>query len=216
MPTKKYKNIIWDWNGTLLNDLWLSVEIANQMLADQNSSQIDTAAYQDAFGFPITAYYEKIGIDLQKESFDELTEKFVTTYNKGVINCQLHERVMDLLNHFQATAKTQFILTAAHSDMVNPLLEKFSITAYFKVIEGVDNFKAEGKVDRGVQMMKNNQLNPEETVLIGDTYHDFEVASAMGIDCIMIANGHQSKERLTNNTNPQTLVLNELKELILS
>ena len=123
---------------------------------------------------------------------------------------------MDLLIHFQATAKTQFILTAAHLDMVNPLLEKFSITAYFKVIEGVNNFKAEGKVDRGVQMMKNNQLHPEETVLIGDTYHDFEVASAMGIDCIMIANGHQSKERLTNNTNPQTLVLNELKELILS
>lgn len=214
MPLKKYKNIIWDWNGTLLNDLWLSVEIANKMLAEHNGSSISNAAYQAAFGFPITAYYEKIGIDLKKESFDILTEKFVSNYNAGVLDCQLHQGVTDLLSNFQQTNFSQFILTAAHLDLVNPLLEKFSIRSFFKAIEGVDNFKAEGKVDRGIRLMKNHQINPKETVLLGDTYHDFEVASAMNIDCILIANGHQSKERLIANSNQATLVFDNLRQLI--
>ena len=72
MFTTKYDTIIWDWNGTLLNDLDLCLTIANKMLANHQPTPIDLAGYRNAFGFPITSYYEKIGIDLQKESFEAL------------------------------------------------------------------------------------------------------------------------------------------------
>ena len=214
MIQTKYDNIIWDWNGTLLNDIDLCLGIANKMLANHQSLPLDLASYRNAFGFPITAYYEKIGIDLAKESFDVLTDKFVSDYNQGVQNCDLHESVFPILKQFKNQQKNQYILTAAHLDLVQPLLDQFDINHYFKVVEGVDNYRAEGKVNRGVQLMQNNQIQRAKTVLIGDTYHDFEVASAMDIDCILVADGHQSKERLIDFTNDEILVLNNLNELM--
>lgn len=213
IPTK-YDTIIWDWNGTLLNDIDLCLSIANKMLANHQPIPLDLAGYRNAFGFPITGYYEKIGIDLAKESFEVLTDKFVTDFNQGLPNCNLHENVLAILKRFKTEQKDQYILTAAHLDFVRPLLDRFEINPYFKAVEGVDNFQAEGKVKRGVQLMKTHQINKDKTVLIGDTYHDFEVANAMHIDCVLVANGHQSKERLVDFTKGEILVFDTLNELV--
>ena len=210
---KKYKHVIWDWNGTLLNDIDLCLNIANKMLANHQDTPLDLSSYKNAFGFPITAYYEKIGIDLNKESFEDLTAKFVHLYNTGVKNCILHDGVSNLLHQFKVRNQSQYILTAAHKDTVMPLLHHFDILHYFDLVEGVDNHRAEGKVDRGVQMMQKNKLTPAETVLIGDTYHDFEVGTAMNIDCVLVADGHQSKERLLDFTGGKVVVVDKLAQL---
>jgi len=208
-----YKNIIWDWNGTLLNDLDLCLGIAQNMVTNHRNTRLTLAEYKNSFGFPITSYYEKIGIDLKKESFEVLTDKFVSHYNIGVRKCDLHKNVFDILKQFKQQQKDQYILTAAHLDVVQPILDRFDINHYFKAVEGVNNFRAEGKVARGVQLMQNHQIEKKKTVLIGDTYHDFEVASSMDIDCILVANGHQSKERLIDFTEGKILVINTLNEL---
>lgn len=213
MIHSKYDTIIWDWNGTLLNDIDLCLGIANKMLANHQDVSLDMADYRNAFGFPITGYYEKIGIDLEKESFEVLTEKFVRQYKEGVKSCGLFETVKPILNQLKTNGQTQFILTAAHLDMVTPLLNRFNILDYFKHIEGVDNYRAEGKVNRGIQLMQDHQIQKDKTVLIGDTYHDFEVANAMNVDCILVANGHQSKERLIDFTEGKILVVETLNEL---
>ncbi len=209
-----YKNIIWDWNGTLLNDLDLCLGIAQNMVTNHRNTPLTLAEYKNAFGFPITGYYEKIGIDLKKESFEVLTDTFVSQYNIGVKKCDLHDGVFTILKQLKHLQKDQYILTAAHLDMVHPLLNRNDLHKYFEAVEGVNNFKAEGKVNRGIKLMQNHQIDKTQTVLIGDTYHDFEVASAMEIDCILIANGHQSKERLMDATNGKISVIDELKQLI--
>jgi phosphoglycolate phosphatase len=48
--------------------------------------------------------------------------------------------------------------------------------------------------------IKDNNVDPKKVLFIGDTDHDFEVASSIGVDCLLIANGHQSKERLLKVT----------------
>jgi len=208
-----FKTIIWDWNGTLLNDVWLCVEIANKMLVDHNELNLDTEGYRAVFGFPITDYYQKIGIDLKKESFEVLTTKFVSSYGIGVKKCQLHQNAVDTLKMFASNKMDQYILTAAHKESVMPLLAHYSILEYFIEIEGLDNHRAESKVDRGMQLIENNKIKIDSAVLIGDTIHDLEVAKAIGVDCILIANGHQSKNRLENEKG-SVAVLDDLKELM--
>jgi len=212
--SNKYKHIIWDWNGTLLNDVQLSVKIANTMLENHTRRQLSVADYQAAFGFPITEYYTKIGIDLEKESFEALSAQFVQLYNSQSKTCELHHAIPSVLGLFKEKGLQQYILTAAHLDMVRPLLEAFSITHYFRQIEGVDNYKAEGKVQRGIDLMKSNQFDKVKTVLIGDTYHDFEVAEAMGIDCVLVAMGHQSKERLVAYVEGKAIVVDHILEVV--
>lgn len=211
---QNYQNIIWDWNGTLLDDLDLGVRIAQQMAANHHDTPITKELYQDAFGFPIPDYYRKIGIDLSQQSFEELTQIFVTTYDAQVTNCQLGKEVPQLLKALQQRNFQQYILTAAYLDSVLVLLDHFDIRSYFKQVEGLHNHKAEGKVQRGVQMMKEQQIPKVATVLIGDTFHDDEVAAAMGIDCILVAGGHQSKERLQTNSRANTIVLDDLTNLV--
>lgn len=211
---QEYETIIWDWNGTLLNDVDLCIEIANDILKNHGDVQLNETTYKDVFGFPITAYYEKIGIDFNKESFEDLTKKFIDDYGGNVKSCNLHEDAIDVLNEFKNQNKEQFILTAAHKEMVIPLLEHYKINHFFKAIEGLDNHRAESKVQRGIELIKNFKINPETAVLLGDTMHDYEVAEAIGVDCILIAKGHQSKERLIEKSKNEKAVLNNLSDLI--
>lgn len=209
----KYENIIWDWNGTLLNDTQLCVDIANQILANHNDKQLDLASYREVFGFPITAYYEKIGIDFEKESFEQLTDIFINAYNADVKNNGLHEQVNEVLQMFGKSGIDQYILTAAYKKDAIKLLEHYGILHFFKTVEGLDNYRAESKIDRGLYLLKSNAIDKAKTILIGDTIHDLEVANALGIHCILIANGHQSKERLTAKANSVTKVIANISEL---
>lgn len=213
---QNYQHIIWDWNGTLLDDLDLGVQIAQQMCAKHHQIPVTKVIYQETFGFPIPEYYRKIGIDLSRQSFEELTQIFVSTYGSRVKECQLRKEVPSLLAKLQQQGWKQYILTAAYLDSVLVLLDHFGIRSYFQQVEGLQNHKAEGKVQRGVSMMQQQQLDKLATVLIGDTYHDDEVASAMGIDCILVAGGHQSKERLQAKSRPNTKVVDSLMALNVS
>jgi len=208
-----YKTIIWDWNGTLLNDVWLCVEIVNKLLENHNQLQLDEAGYKQVFGFPIVEYYQKIGIDLKKESFEELTQKFIPKYEAKVKQCQLHEKAIHILDKFHHTKSNQFILTAGHKENVSRLLEHHSINKYFTEVEGLDNHRAESKLERGRQLIQKYQINKKEAVLIGDTIHDFEVANEIGVDCILIANGHQSKKRLEKKVLKRIEILDEIGDL---
>ena len=208
-----YDTIIWDWNGTLLDDLNLCIEIANELLRNHNDLQLDYATYREVFGFPITAYYERIGIDLEKEPFVVLTEKFMHRYGSGVLNCGLHTGASSILQTFRNREINQYILTAAHKDSVCELLDHFSIADYFIEIEGLDNHRAESKVDRGKALVRDNAIDRCKTVLIGDTIHDKEVADQLGIDCILIANGHQSKGRLLSKAKHNRMVFDRVEQL---
>ena len=81
MPkSSQYKHIIWDWNGTLLNDGWLFVDIMNSILRQRKMDTITLEKYRNIFGFPIKDYYIKLGFDLEKESFEESGMEFIKEY----------------------------------------------------------------------------------------------------------------------------------------
>jgi phosphoglycolate phosphatase len=72
----------------------------------------------------------------------------------------------------------------------------FNIEQYLDDVIGISNIYAESKVSVGREYITRSGIDTGKTVLIGDTVHDYEVAQALGVDCILIANGHQSKHRL--------------------
>jgi phosphoglycolate phosphatase len=192
----KYTTIIWDWNGTLLNDIKLCVEIVSELAEAHRKTPLTMEEYRSVFGFPIVDYYKKIGIDLEQESFEQLTQKFISQYNHRVRECNLHSGVSATLDLFRQKNLSQFILTAAHKKDVESLLLHFDIEEYFAGIEGLDNHRAESKVERGKALIRQHGIARERTLLVGDTIHDYEVAEALGVECMLISNGHQSKERL--------------------
>ena len=49
----KPHHVIWDWNGTLVDDAWLCVEIINELLARRGLAPITPCKYSAVFGFPL-------------------------------------------------------------------------------------------------------------------------------------------------------------------
>lgn len=206
-----WKGIIWDWNGTLLNDILLCVKTINTMLEKRNLQQLSLARYKAVFSFPVKDYYQKIGFNFAAEAFEIPALEFIDSYNEGLSSCRLHENSTALLQYFQARGIRQFILSAMEQDALDLCLKEQQVNHFFDHVSGLDNHYAASKLENGHKLISHCKLDAADMVLIGDTVHDFEVASALGCQCILIANGHQSREILESTG---VLVLDELAQLI--
>ena len=98
LKPSEYKHIIWDWNGTLLNDAWLFVDIMNDVLINRNMNTITVEKYREIFSFPVKDYYKKLGFDLNKESFHKSGMEFIKAYKKRRYEADLYPRVNTILS----------------------------------------------------------------------------------------------------------------------
>lgn len=203
--------IIWDWNGTLLNDIHLCVQTINEMLGKRHLPLLSVDGYKDVFSFPVKGYYQKIGFDFEVESFEIPALEFIDRYNQQMNGCDLHLDSLRVLNYFHSIGIRQFVLSAMKQDALDECLNHHQISHYFEHVSGLDNHYATSKIENGHKLISDLKLDAHELVLIGDTVHDFEVASGLGCQCVLVANGHQSKEVLQNTG---ALVIDQLNELL--
>ena len=192
----KYDLVIWDWNGTLFNDVEWCLGVINSLLAKRSKKTLNNIAeYHDVFCFPIIKYYKNVGFDFDKEPFEVLAHEYIELYhsnNSG--NSQLCNNARTVLDEINTRGITQIILSAAEIDNLLSQISLFDINHYFTDILGLSDIYAKSKIDIGKNYINRNK--PENAVLIGDTVHDFEVSCALSVDCLLIKNGHQSREAL--------------------
>ena len=206
----KYTHVIWDWNGTLLDDVNWSVQSINIMLAKRNLPVFDSAdAYHRMFGFPVIDYYRRMGFDFDKEPFEELAEEFIGLYHSGEENFVLFPDVKNTLAAIKNFGLRQVILSASKLSNLLLQIKLFNIECYFDEILGMSDIYAASKIDIGKAYMASTDIG--KAVLIGDTAHDCEVAEALGADCVLIANGHNSKSALLSCGVP---VVDDITEVI--
>lgn len=202
--------VIWDWNGTLLNDLTHCVSSINKMLGERSKPELTVKKYKEIFTFPIRNYYEAAGFDFSKEDFETPALEFIDIYGSGIESCALHDDVPEVLGSFSAAGVRQFVLSAMEQEMLERTLKHNGIFHFFEGVAGLGDHFAVSKVERGKQLFSEFGINPENARMFGDTIHDFEVARELGIRCTLVANGHQSKERLEKTGAP---VVERLAEL---
>lgn len=193
---EKYKHIIWDWNGTIINDVDLCVELINQLLIARGLETVTIDSYREVFTIPVKNYYAKLGFDFSKESFEIVGKQWMTEYERRKFECGLYEGVKEVVQKIDQLGIGQSILSAYSQHTLDEMVEYYGLTKYFTHIVGLDNIYAAGKLHLGKDLMKRLGNGKGETLLIGDTEHDYEVASEIGADCVLISNGHQSKIKL--------------------
>lgn len=192
----KYRNIVWDWNGTLLDDVQAGVDTLNDMLGRRGLPLLSLDGYKDVFGFPVVDFYKKVGFDMEKESLHEISVDFVETYDRFAGDLTLNRAVPEVLRRIKRSGRKQYILSALKENLLKQMVLDFHIGECFEHVCGSDNIYAAGKIERGKRMMEDYALCPEETLMVGDTLHDAEVAQALGFGCILYAGGHNSLRRL--------------------
>jgi len=191
-----YQHIIWDWNGTLFDDARICVEILNGSLVKRGMATINVEQYQSEFGFPVKDYYEKLGFDFSQVPFDEVAKEFIEEYNERRFECQLRADALGVLQSCLDAGLGQSILSAYQQDMLEKIVEYFGIRSFFKKLFGLNDYYANCKIAHGRLLIRQLDIDPELVLMVGDTIHDFEVASEIGCDCVLIPSGHQLRRRL--------------------
>jgi phosphoglycolate phosphatase len=190
------RHVIWDWNGTLLDDVDMAVAAIGEVLQANGLSPIERDAYRQTFCFPISEYYRRLGFGAEGEGFEKATRHFVSSYAKRVPSCRLHEGTSEVLKAIRELSLKQSILSAAHESDLNQLLAHFGIQSYFDHVFGLSDHYAASKVERGRQLLDACGVSAAESILIGDTDHDFEVGRELGVDVLLLGDGHQHEDRL--------------------
>ncbi len=193
----KYKHIIWDWNGTLLDDAWLCVEILNTMLDARGMRKTNLLQYQNDFDFPVFEYYVKLGFDFKKEKFDDIAREYIGAYQAQFHKCSLRRGIVDFIEQIRSRGLSQSVLSASQHSSLLTAVEKYNLTHLFENICGLDDYYAHGKIDLGRRLLADLKVNVREILLIGDTTHDYNVACELGADCLLLPAGHQSRKRLS-------------------
>ena len=79
------KRIVWDWNGTLFDDVELCFHCINSVLTSHHCQPLpDVEAYRNVFGFPIEDYYRELGFDFSVTPFSQLAKEYMELYQTRV------------------------------------------------------------------------------------------------------------------------------------
>lgn len=204
------KIIIWDWNGTLLDDVQIGIEAMNILLRRRGLPLLTVERYKQEFTFPVKDYYAAIGFDFDAEPFEKPAIEYMDEYFKLLPQASLFMGTKELLDWLNSRGVKQIIMSAMEQEALEKSVADLGITSCFSDICGCSNHYANGKVEQCQEMMRQLNIQPDEVLFVGDTLHDKEVADKIKCSCVLMSHGHQSRNRLETSGCP---VLGDFGEL---
>ncbi len=191
----EYTHVIWDFNGTIYDDVNAGLQSANRLLRAHGLCEIGSIEeYRAVFGFPIIDYYRRMGFDFEQTPYDALANEWIPYYMEATRDATVYPAVMRLLSDIKERGIAQILLSATEHRMLCEQLENLQLRDYFDEVLGQDTIHAHGKQAIGLAWRERH--SEARLLLVGDTAHDAQVAAAMGADCALIACGHQLRATL--------------------
>ena len=194
---QRYTHIIWDFNGTILDDVQLGIRCVNTMLSKRGLPVLpDVEAYRQVFGFPIEAYYRRLGFDFEKEDYHTvLAPEWVALYMAGEEFCPLNRGAAETLAAVAGRGVSQVMLSASQQGQLEGQLARLGLAGYFEEVLGLDNIHARSKQGLAEAWRERHPL--ARPLFVGDTEHDADVAEAVGAECILYAGGFNANPQLS-------------------
>lgn len=195
--TLKERIIILDFNGTVIDDLDFNIRILNEMLKRRGLSEVSREFYLDRFDFPVIRFYEEVGMLSLNEDFSDIADEYNSMYVSGFeTEVRLHENVTDCIRRFRNDGKCVYLISATSQENLDRQTEALGIRGMFDGIIGSNNIRGESKTSVIRSFLEERNISSEEALMIGDTVHDFEIASETGCKCLLFSRGHNSESRL--------------------
>ncbi len=191
--------VLWDWNGTLLDDTQAALTTLNQMLARRGKPPIAMDFYRDHFSFPVKPFYATIGIQSEDDKdWDAIAREYHETYH--LQPAELNGDARAALDVVRRAGGRQSIISALRQDLLERDTAAFGVRDSMEFVAGTDNLDGGSKVVRARELLDRiRREHPAEAfafTLIGDSLHDKEVADALGVNCVLCAQGSHAEWRL--------------------
>jgi phosphoglycolate phosphatase len=211
----KFDAVIWDWNGTLLNDTIIAWECANVVMTRHGKGMVTFEEYQRAYRHPLTDMYKELGFDLELEAYTPIFSEWHSLYNARVSGeAELHEDAIETLTSFKEYGAQQAVLSALQHDSLMKHVTSFGLIPYFEQTLGLSGEDGSCKRGNGSILLGQLAVNPEKTLIVGDSTHDAEVARFLGAECLLVRRGSEDLDRLLLNGYPVLASLNEVLDFV--
>ena len=167
------KHIIWDFNGTLLNDAQLSVDLDNDVFDQIGVPRITLEDYRNNMTMPVRDFYPRVGVDYARHSYEEIARLWLDEFNKRAVGVGLIPGVLEAIRALHAQGRSQSV-----------------------DISGLQDESAGKKTEIGRRQLRELGLTGADVVLVGDMLTDAHLAEALGADCVLVSWGHNDLKRL--------------------
>ena len=184
--------ILWDWNGTLLDDTQAALDTLNIMLSRRGVKPITMEFFRDHFAFPCRPFYDTIGMHVEDAEWDALAKEYHDLYAEQPK--ELNRETIAALERVKAAGARQSIISALRQDLLDEVTERMGVAKYMECIYGVDNLDGASKLDRALELL--TRIDNADPVVIGDALHDKEVADALKVRCVLCGQGSHAAWRL--------------------
>lgn len=192
----RYRHIIWDWNGTLLDDVQACADAINVLLSRRSMPAITLEQYLNVFAFPVRNYYLKLGFDFTRDRWDDVAVEYHEAYARTSAASPLRPGTPAALDLLKARGIGISVLSACEFQLLKRMMAQRGVLEQFEHVYGLSDLFAHSKLDLGHALLQQGGLSREDTLLVGDTTHDHEVAQALGISCLLMSGGHQAESKL--------------------
>lgn len=210
---KEYTTVVWDFNGTLIDDVNASLEAVNDMLTRRNQPVIDLDRYYKEIDIPIWNFYKNVFLANTITPEDAMVE-YDRGYEEHLPLKPIMEGAVSVLEHFRNMGKRQIVVSASNVQKVKSRLSCLGILNFFDAVLAHSDFNAGDKTYLARRYFSDNGIRPSEAVIIGDSIFDFKMASELGCDCILNTKGHQSRREFSITDACIIDSLYELKDII--
>jgi phosphoglycolate phosphatase len=219
--TAPTKFIVWDWNGTLLDDVHASHEGMNVILRHFKKSVVDLDAFREIFDMPVRNIYSNAGFtdDEINRDMPVMQHLFHDNYEPLSAKAVLRDGAMQILSLLKSAKVASIILSNHLVGSIMGHLNRLGIAADFgAVMANEDRITQIGAMTKGEKLrhyLGENNLSPENGIIIGDTPEETHIARELGLGSAAITGGYASQRRL-ETVSPDYLIhsLHELKPVL--
>ncbi|MGA5216665.1 HAD family hydrolase [Streptomyces cinereoruber] len=195
---KHGKHLVWDWNGTLLDDIDAVIGATNAAFAELGLEPLTLERYRELYMVPVPKFYERLMGRLPTDAeWTRMDGVFHRHYWERAENCGLTLGAAELLAARQASGFTQSLLSLApHSDLV-PLVRRHGIAERFLRMDGRPDASTDGKSGHMVRHLTALEgIRVERVVVIGDAADDALAAAHVGAKAVLYTGGSHSRASL--------------------
>ncbi|HIW63516.1 MAG TPA: HAD hydrolase-like protein [Candidatus Stackebrandtia excrementipullorum] len=193
-------HLVWDWNGTLLNDFDAVVHASNEALIAFGGSGLDAETHRRRFRRPLAAFYgERLGRTMSEPEFNRLNELFNAVYREQLPQCKLSDGAREAMASWEGT---QSLLSMSNHDDLVPLVTGYGLLDLFSRVDGLREPTDIGKHRYLVNHLKELNTAASDVVMIGDSLDDAAAAVEAGAACVLVSGGTTAVDLLEASGHP--------------
>ncbi|MFF7875492.1 HAD family hydrolase [Streptomyces californicus] len=194
-------HLVWDWNGTLLDDTYAVVRATNAAFAEVELEPITPEQYREMYTIPIPRFYERFLGRLPTEAeWERMDGVFHRYYAEQRTACGLTAGAEELLHGWQRAGRSQSLLSMYGHEQLVPVVRGYGIEPRFVRVEGRRGPSGGSKalhMERHFEALAGvDGIVPENAVVIGDALDDAVAAAHVGARAVLYTGGSHSRRSL--------------------